>query len=38
VGIDLMSGAYADGYRSEVNLAALDWLKTVANRLNGGSC
>ena len=33
VGIDLMSGAYADGYRSEVNLAALDWLSTVANRL-----
>lgn len=36
VGIDLMSGAYPDGYRSEVNLAALDWLKTVANRLRRG--
>ena len=36
VGIDLMSGAYPDGYRSEVNLAALDWLKTVANRLRQG--
>ncbi len=36
VGIDLMSGAYPDGYRSEVNLAALDWLKTVANRLQRG--
>jgi SAM-dependent MidA family methyltransferase len=36
VGIDLMSGAYQDGYRSEVNLAALDWLSTVANRLRRG--
>jgi SAM-dependent MidA family methyltransferase len=36
VGIDLMSGAYPDGYRSEVNLAALDWIKTVANRLRRG--
>ncbi len=36
VGIDLMSGAYPDGYRSEVNLAALDWLKTVANKLQRG--
>ncbi|GAB4189811.1 MAG: SAM-dependent methyltransferase [Coleofasciculaceae cyanobacterium] len=36
IGIDLMSGAYAEGYRTEVNLAALDWLKTVANRLKRG--
>ncbi len=36
VGIDLMSGTYPDGYRSEVNLAALDWLKTVASRLQRG--
>ncbi len=36
LGIDLRSGAYPDGYRSEVNLAALDWLKTVANRLRRG--
>ncbi len=36
VGIDLMSGAYPDGYRTEVNLAALDWLQTVANRLHRG--
>ncbi len=36
VGIDLMSGAYQEGYRSEVNLAALDWLSTVANRLRRG--
>lgn len=36
IGIDLMSGAYPDGYRSEVNLVALDWLKTVASRLQRG--
>ncbi|NEQ21570.1 MAG: class I SAM-dependent methyltransferase [Microcoleus sp. SIO2G3] len=36
VGIDLMSGAYPEGYRSEVNLAALDWLSTVAKRLQRG--
>ena len=27
---------YPDGYRSEVNLAALDWLTTVADRLRQG--
>jgi len=31
-----MSGAYPEGYRSEVNLAALDWLNTVAKRLQRG--
>jgi SAM-dependent MidA family methyltransferase len=36
IGIDLMSGAYPDGYRSEINLAALDWLKSVASRLQQG--
>ena len=36
VEIDVMSGAYPDGYRSEVNLAALDWLSTVAKRLQRG--
>ncbi|NET55181.1 MAG: hypothetical protein F6K47_02965, partial [Symploca sp. SIO2E6] len=36
VGIDLFSGAYPDGYRSEVNLAALDWLNSVAKRLQRG--
>jgi SAM-dependent MidA family methyltransferase len=36
LGIDLRSGAYPDGYRSEVNLVALDWLKTVANQLRRG--
>ncbi|HEY9651836.1 MAG TPA: SAM-dependent methyltransferase, partial [Coleofasciculaceae cyanobacterium] len=36
VGIDLLSDTYPDGYRTEVNLAALDWLKMVANRLQRG--
>ncbi len=36
VGIDLMSGNYPDGYRSEVNLAALDWLNSVAKKLQRG--
>ncbi len=36
VGIDLSATVYADGYRSEVNLAALDWIKTVAEKLQRG--
>lgn len=36
VGINLISNAYPDGYRSEVNLAALDWLNTIASRLKRG--
>lgn len=36
VGIDLTTPAYADHYRTEVNLAALDWLETVADRLQRG--
>lgn len=36
VGIDLFSSAYPEGYRSEVHLAALDWLDTVAKRLRQG--
>jgi SAM-dependent MidA family methyltransferase len=36
VGIDLLSGAYPEGYRTEVNLAALDWIETVAKRLRRG--
>jgi SAM-dependent MidA family methyltransferase len=27
---------YADGYRTEINLAAIDWLKTVAAKLKRG--
>jgi SAM-dependent MidA family methyltransferase len=36
VGIDLRSPRYPDGYRTEVNLAALDWMTTVANHLQRG--
>lgn len=36
VGIDLPSQAYQDGYCTEVNLAALAWLETVAQRLHRG--
>ena len=36
VTIDLSSSAYADGYKSEINLAALDWLTMVANPLRRG--
>ncbi len=31
-----MSGAYPECYRTEVNLAALDWIETVAKRLRRG--
>lgn len=34
--INLLSGQYPDGYRTEVNLAALDWLAMVASRLDRG--
>lgn len=36
VGINLNQSVYQDMYRSEVNLAALDWLSTVANKLERG--
>lgn len=36
VGIDLTQRVYEDGYRSEINLAALDWLSVVADRLQRG--
>jgi SAM-dependent MidA family methyltransferase len=36
IGIDLTSPSYQDSYRTEVNLAALDWLQTVADRLRQG--
>jgi SAM-dependent MidA family methyltransferase len=36
VGVDLAPSIYADGYRSEINLAALDWLSIVADRLQRG--
>jgi SAM-dependent MidA family methyltransferase len=36
VGIDLADPQYTVGYRTEVHLAALDWMKTVANKLRRG--
>jgi SAM-dependent MidA family methyltransferase len=33
--IDIHTG-YANGYRSEINLAALDWLSTIAHKLQRG--
>ncbi|MEG4029592.1 MULTISPECIES: class I SAM-dependent methyltransferase [unclassified Microcoleus] len=36
VGINLSASVYGDGYRSEVNLAALDWMSTVAQKLQRG--
>ena len=34
--IDLLQPQYPQGYRTEVNLAALDWLETVATKLKRG--
>ncbi len=34
--INLFSADYPDGYRTEVNLAALDWLSLVSDRLQRG--
>jgi SAM-dependent MidA family methyltransferase len=34
VGVDISN--YPDGYRTEVNLAALDWMNTIAQKLNQG--
>ncbi|MEH2435183.1 MAG: class I SAM-dependent methyltransferase [Nostoc sp.] len=36
VEMDLNQSTYPDGYRSEINLAALDWLSIVADRLQRG--
>ena len=36
VHIDLNNTNYPHNYRTEVNLAALDWLKTVSNKLQQG--
>lgn len=36
IGIDLLIDAYPDGYRTEVNLAALAWLDTAASCLDRG--
>lgn len=36
IGIDLLSDSYPQGYRTEVNLAALEWMETVAKKLQRG--
>lgn len=36
VGVDLPSDKYPNGYRTEVNLAALDWMRAIATRLQRG--
>lgn len=36
IDIDLCSNIYPEGYRTEVNLVALDWIKTLAAKLNQG--
>jgi SAM-dependent MidA family methyltransferase len=36
INIELGSSAYPDGYRTEVNLAALDWLSRIADRIQHG--
>ena len=36
VGIDLLSDQYPEGYRTEVNLAALDWMNAIAAKLHRG--
>ncbi|AFY59592.1 class I SAM-dependent methyltransferase [Synechococcus sp. PCC 6312] len=36
LGLNLTTPPYPDGYRTEVNLAALDWLTAVAHRLAQG--
>lgn len=35
-GIDFATANYPDGYTTEVNLAALEWIETVAQRLHRG--
>jgi len=36
IGVSLTAQNYPEGYRSEVNLQALDWLETVSDRLHRG--
>lgn len=36
LGVDLSASVYGDGYRSEVSLTALDWMSTVAQKLQRG--
>lgn len=36
IGIDLLTEAYPSSYRTEVNLFALDWLDTIASKIDRG--
>jgi SAM-dependent MidA family methyltransferase len=36
IGINLVAPPYPDRYRTEVNLAALDWVSTIASKLKRG--
>ncbi|MGV2830310.1 class I SAM-dependent methyltransferase [Myxosarcina sp. GI1(2024)] len=36
IDLDLLSDRYTEGYRTEVNLKALDWLETVERKLQKG--
>jgi SAM-dependent MidA family methyltransferase len=36
VGVNLLTPDYPEGYRTEVNLNALDWIETLADRLQSG--
>lgn len=36
IGLEFPSTLYPDGYRTEVNLAALDWLERIAQKLKKG--
>jgi len=36
LGVDLLSDRYPEGYRTEVNLAAVDWIATVAQQIERG--
>ncbi|MEA5470539.1 class I SAM-dependent methyltransferase, partial [Spirulina sp. 06S082] len=36
IDIDILGQDYREGYRSEVNLAALEWIEQVNNKLNSG--
>lgn len=36
LGLNLTDGKYPEGYRTEINLAALDWLQQISSRLKQG--
>lgn len=36
IGVNFQSSAYTEGYKTEINLLALDWIKTIASKLKQG--